>query len=119
MMDFEYRDGAIVAIKPPPGITPNFENPETKAPQLISVVVGFLTVTSFFVLLRVYTRIYISKAFGIDDCKAYMRSRRGCANLPADFSIISLVGGVSRSHRFGRWLMDRRVTGNRDRVCGC
>lgn len=69
MVEFEYRDGALAAIKPPLGVTPNFENPESRAREVVAVLIGMLTLTTLIVSLRVYTRLYVSRAFGIDDSK--------------------------------------------------
>lgn len=53
---------------PPPGVTPNLENPLSRAHNVIIVNAVFLTFATFFVMLRVYTRAFISRAWGSDDC---------------------------------------------------
>lgn len=61
------------ALEPPPGVTPNFENPENITP-LIEFTLGIcLGVSSLFVILRVWTRFIIMKVHGWDDCKELCR----------------------------------------------
>ncbi|KAK7699612.1 hypothetical protein SLS64_011566 [Diaporthe eres] len=52
---------------PPPGVTPDFDNPDNYKHQNIilhSVVLSFATVA---VLVRLYTRAVVKRSFGIDD----------------------------------------------------
>ncbi|EFR03645.1 integral membrane protein [Nannizzia gypsea CBS 118893] len=47
---------------------PNYENPsEVRGPGLIILTVIFVPLTAFIVMLRLFTRIRISKSFGVDD----------------------------------------------------
>lgn len=45
----------------------NLVNPETRGPAAIIVVSILLFVVTALLALRVYTRIWISKVFGLDD----------------------------------------------------
>jgi hypothetical protein len=59
------------AGKPPPGVVPNFEDPESTGHLLIivgSVVMAIMLVTA---TLRFYTRIFIRRKAAADDCKAF------------------------------------------------
>lgn len=56
----------------PPGVVktwpePNYDNPETRGPSLIILVSLFFLIAAFVVLVRCYTRWYITKSFGADD----------------------------------------------------
>ena len=59
--------GELPAAPPPPGVIPNFENPESTALRLYVCVAifGFLALTSYCV--RIFTRVRILHAFGGDD----------------------------------------------------
>lgn len=61
--------GRVKAVTPPPGVTPNFANPETNV--LTTNVVGtiFTTITIILVMMRIYTRSRLTKSLGWDDCK--------------------------------------------------
>jgi hypothetical protein len=53
-----------VLLKWPP---PNYENPVTRGPALAIVNYVLISITIMFVVLRLYTRIFIKRWFGIDD----------------------------------------------------
>ncbi|KAI8628367.1 hypothetical protein F5Y19DRAFT_486046 [Xylariaceae sp. FL1651] len=55
-------------IPPPPGVTPNFVNPPDQLTTNIAVHTVFLTFSTFAVVVRLYTRIIISRMkLGTDD----------------------------------------------------
>ncbi|KAI9672493.1 MAG: hypothetical protein M1817_003259 [Caeruleum heppii] len=54
-------------IPPPPGVTPNYENPESIADRVIVVNAVFLPLAIIFVILRSFTRIHLTHGFGMDD----------------------------------------------------
>jgi len=58
----------IGAQPPPPGVTPNFDNPESKAYQVIIASVVSPAIALVFLLLRLYTKRYIIGKLNIDDC---------------------------------------------------
>lgn len=47
--------------------TPNYENPKTRGPALAIVNYTLAAVTIITVLLRLYTRVFIKRWFGLDD----------------------------------------------------
>lgn len=57
-------------MKPPPGVEPNFEHPQGSlyswdlATQTLCIVF-----TTFFYVLRMYTRIHIHKCVNREDCE--------------------------------------------------
>lgn len=53
---------------PPPGITPNFENPQTIASAIIVIGVVMAVLTVSFVVLRLYSNQHSSRKFALDDC---------------------------------------------------
>jgi hypothetical protein len=58
----------VPAATPPDGITPNFVNPPSVGYQQTTTNIVVLVIMIIVVLLRLYTRIFIVKSFGYDDC---------------------------------------------------
>ena len=56
------------AAPPPPGVVPNFINPENQASVINATLIICLSVATVFVWLRMYTRFLISKSHGYEDC---------------------------------------------------
>lgn len=70
MMPPTLPPGAVVpAMPPPPGIVPNFENPDSRGDEIVNVYAVFLSIAFVFIVLRMYTRVAITRAVGLDDCK--------------------------------------------------
>jgi hypothetical protein len=46
---------------------PNYEDPVTRGPGLAIVNYVLISITIIFVALRLYTRIFIKRWFGLDD----------------------------------------------------
>ncbi|KAI9836483.1 MAG: hypothetical protein M1837_003389 [Sclerophora amabilis] len=59
--------GNAPAIPPPPGVTPNFENPESLATELITVNSVFVALMLIAVGVRVWTKSRITHSLGWDD----------------------------------------------------
>lgn len=59
----------IPSPAPPPGVTPNFENPYSLAVLPRGFIYATLPPMVLFLGLRFYTRIKISRQVGIDDCE--------------------------------------------------
>lgn len=71
-MDLSKQDlSKIPALKPPPGVTPNFENPENFFGTIIGTIVVCLTLTTFLAWTRIYTRLFITKSISWDDCQLF------------------------------------------------
>jgi len=62
----------IGALPPPPGITPNFENPESIAYRVIIVAVIGPLLTIPICALRLYTKRNFLRAVGLDDCGSFI-----------------------------------------------
>ena len=59
----------IGGLPPPPGVTPNFANPESVTTQGHVVFTMCLVISTLFVLLRTYTRFILLKSHGWEDCE--------------------------------------------------
>jgi hypothetical protein len=66
---FSQRDGVIGVIPPPPGITPNFANPPSRAHAIITVHIVCTILSTLFTILRSYTAFFITRHVKVDDCK--------------------------------------------------
>lgn len=62
----------IPVAPPPPGVTPNFDNPEGSKFKIYSVSLAMCSSATLVLLLRLYTRFYLLRTYGLDDCM-YMR----------------------------------------------
>jgi len=60
----------LPAAKPPPGIVPNFVDPYSSGPILISVGSVFVVIMLAFVCVRIYTKVRIVRRSSLDDCKS-------------------------------------------------
>ncbi|KAL9041315.1 MAG: hypothetical protein Q9180_001356 [Flavoplaca navasiana] len=61
-------DLSMKAIQqPPPGVEQNFVNPESTANTAIAVTVLFTVIMFVFVCMRMYTKLFVSRAWGWDD----------------------------------------------------
>lgn len=59
----------IGGLPPPPGVTPNFVNPENHTAQGHAVFIMCLVLSTIFVVLRTYTRFILLKSHGWEDCE--------------------------------------------------
>lgn len=66
---FERQQGQVGVLPPPPGVTVDFDNPQSNALGTVVVAYLFLVLTILFVGARFYTKIAISRSVGWDDCK--------------------------------------------------
>ena len=58
----------VPATTPPPGVTANFEHPDSIAYQVVAISLPFTCTATFIVLLRLYTRFVVVRSPGLDDC---------------------------------------------------
>ena len=57
------------AAEPPPGVTPDYDNPARNGVCRLFVVIPLLmALATIMVALRLYTRKFIVKNVGLDDC---------------------------------------------------
>ncbi|KAI0006914.1 hypothetical protein F4779DRAFT_629475 [Xylariaceae sp. FL0662B] len=58
---------ATPMLPPPPGASPNFVNPVSRAGTIRAGMYSVLPIMVVFVLLRIYTRVRLTRALGSDD----------------------------------------------------
>ncbi|KAH8724356.1 hypothetical protein GQ44DRAFT_286531 [Phaeosphaeriaceae sp. PMI808] len=92
------RDQAVGVIPPPPGITPDFTNPPSRAHTLLTVHIVFMIISTLFIGLRLYTAQFILRYIRVDD---YMILIAWFFALV--FSVLSIT---STQYGFGRHLWD-------------
>ena len=85
---------------PPPGVKPNFTNPESRGSEYKFLYVFILVVSAAFTFLRMYTRIWVTRCVGADDCEFVSflsRARGGAGRLTLSLSLsLSLIRGRRR-----------------------
>lgn len=57
------------AIPPPPGVVPNFIDPENRVMTIININAIFMALSGVILLLRLYSRRFIVHQLGFADCK--------------------------------------------------
>lgn len=67
----------VAAVPPPPGVTPNFENPESISYRLVIVAVVFPLLALCFLIPRLYSATFIIRKWHHDDCKTIKRRYLG------------------------------------------
>jgi len=65
----------LPALQPPPGVVPNFVNPQSIAHQTRTAIYVTLPLMLLFLVLRLYTRLRILRAVGADDCKSLSKRK--------------------------------------------
>lgn len=61
------------SLLPPPGVTSNFINPSTRGPALVITSAVCIILMFICVTIRFYTKFYIRKTWGWDDCLCWPR----------------------------------------------
>lgn len=102
----------LPALKPPPGVIPNFVNPESNMQFLIVTTTCFTALAGLFVAFRMYTRLYINRSAGSDDCQ-FSADFIGLPSLTlpnADACLIAMVSFFAPGRLFhsSRWPERRR-----------
>jgi hypothetical protein len=57
------------AIPPPPGVTSNFDDPESRAWLPRNLMIAFITLMVVTIALRLLARFKIKQRLGADDCE--------------------------------------------------
>ncbi|KAE8377969.1 hypothetical protein BDV26DRAFT_304708 [Aspergillus bertholletiae] len=81
----------IPVAPPPPGVTPNFDNPDGSKYEITSVSIAMCSSATIVLLLRLYTRLYLLKTYGLDDFFCSMGLI--CAWIFAILSLINIKNG--------------------------
>ncbi|KAH6706333.1 hypothetical protein BKA61DRAFT_558837 [Leptodontidium sp. MPI-SDFR-AT-0119] len=66
------RQAIVGTLPPPPGVTPNFVNPEYIGHQVVVVNGIFLFLATVVVVLRMYSRLYLISSAGIEDYSVFV-----------------------------------------------
>lgn len=61
-------------VTPPPGVTPNFDAPNPNGTALIVVSIIAIVCTTTVVAARLYTKAFLTRALGWDDCRCFENS---------------------------------------------
>ncbi|KAK3377512.1 hypothetical protein B0H63DRAFT_477333 [Podospora didyma] len=61
MMALPFDINDIPAMQPPPGVIPNFDNPESMHPYVLGVAIGTIAVMVIAISIRVYTKAFIMR----------------------------------------------------------
>lgn len=56
------------AERTPPGMTPNFIDPPSIYPEILFTLVLTLSISTFAVALRTYTKLRVIEAWHLEDC---------------------------------------------------
>lgn len=66
-------DPSKTPIGPPPSpdVIPNFDNPHSTAGVATAVIILFTILMLLFVIVRMYTKLFVSRSRGWDDCMFY------------------------------------------------
>ena len=65
----------IPALNPPPGVVPNFVDPFSRGPGIITAIGVITAIMLLFVMARMYAKAFYVRSFTADDCKAWLRFR--------------------------------------------
>ena len=60
----------LPAGQPPPGVIPNFTNPQDNNALMIVIGSILLGIMLFFYAIRIYTKRFITQQYSWDDCKS-------------------------------------------------
>lgn len=60
----------IPGMLPPPGVIPNFDNPFSRGGIYIAAATTIVVAMVMFVTCRLYTKYFIVRKLGWDDCKS-------------------------------------------------
>lgn len=59
----------VPGLEPPPGVVPNFVNPENYQNKIIACLTVFLAIATIFTAAKLYTKAVIVKSIAWEDCK--------------------------------------------------
>lgn len=62
-------DWNIPAMAPPKGVIPNLIDPESRAYESIVTTAVCVSLMMPFFVLRLYSRLFVTRSLGWDDCK--------------------------------------------------
>jgi hypothetical protein len=65
------QPSSVGLVRPPPGVVPNFENPESTGYKVIITAVVTWALATSIVCLRAYVKLTIIRKMNINDCTAH------------------------------------------------
>ena len=68
----------IPALKPPPGVIPNFDHPYSSACLMLVIIAIALPLMLIFVTLRIYVRLWVKKTWAHEDSKSSLHFCSSC-----------------------------------------
>ena len=100
---------------PPAGQSSNFDNPDTRGPAVVVVCSVFIAFMWPFLLLRLYSKVWVIKSFGWDDGKLSLRVPFRCL-LIYDNSVRHACSGKSLHTEIRKGLLFNVDEGGRNSV---
>ncbi|KAI9846022.1 MAG: hypothetical protein M1838_001472 [Thelocarpon superellum] len=95
-------ESELGAVPPPPGVTADFTTRTALSDQIVVVSGVCLAVSTPFVLLRMYTRLYLVRTFALEDFCALLAWLGAVA--------VAVIHIVLSYHGFGRHLWDVTIS---------
>jgi hypothetical protein len=69
------RNNAVI-VGPPPGVTVNYDHPDSDGHMYIDSVIPTLVIAFICVMIRLATKIWIkTRRLGWDDCKCFVNTQ--------------------------------------------
>ncbi|KAI9761537.1 MAG: hypothetical protein M4579_000928 [Chaenotheca gracillima] len=88
----------VGSAPPPPGITPNFVNPERTATDALTILIVSVTISGLFMIMRLYTKGVLLRKFGWEDASI------GCAWICSTATCILEI--IGQRYGTGRHIWD-------------
>jgi hypothetical protein len=66
------QPSSVGLLPPPPGVVPNFDNPESTGYKVIITAVVTWALATSIVLLRAYVKLRIIRKMNANDCTAHI-----------------------------------------------
>lgn len=80
MLQLVKRQQIVGSLSPPPGVTPNFQNPESNARTCVIASIVCVIIAALFVLARLWSKLFIVRSPGWDDGKSTYLEPQDLAN---------------------------------------
>ncbi|KAI2625718.1 hypothetical protein GGR54DRAFT_511638 [Hypoxylon sp. NC1633] len=87
----------ISVMTPPDGVTPNFVDPPSVAPATRIIIGVSMVVMYCFLALRIYTRLWVTHSFGVDDCLCLLAASTATAYCAV---VLSVLGSLMGPHQW-------------------
>lgn len=71
----------VALVPPPPGVTPNFDNPEWGGRHVVVLGLLGIPIAFLFLVMRLYTKAKINRSFGSEDGSYWTHATAADQNL--------------------------------------